>query len=151
MSLCVTCQSVDIFNIPKLPKDLGFNAQNESPVLVTIRTKRPRAEEELSGLLGKKWHHSREELQASAADCSICKVVEQDVSRFEAELEDARNNDYFQRRNLKGPDWQMWLARGENDVSGFTVLSADTENNIWVWVLSAAGLCVDRTSHVDYG
>lgn len=151
MSLCTTCQSADILNVPELSKDLGFNAQNESPVLVTIRTKQPQTEEEFSDPLGKKWHQSREELQASAADCSICKVVERDVARFEAELEEAQNNDYFQRRNLKGPDWKMWLARGENDGSGFTVLSADTENKVWVWVLSAVGLCVDRTSHADLG
>jgi hypothetical protein len=144
MSLCNTCRSIDLLNVPQLRgSGYGFNSQNESPVLVTMRRKRTGTEEQLSGPLGEIWHQSREELQASVKDCSICKVVEQDISRFEADLEDSRDNDYFKRRKLKGPDWRMWLARGENEVSGFMVMAADTESEVWVWVLSAIGFCVD--------
>jgi hypothetical protein len=146
MSLCITCASIDILNIPKLPPSFSsYSASNESPFLIRALN-RTRLSQTPANLnqdpdepLGIPFHQSLDELNTAAEECAICKVVQQDVIAFHAAY--AENRD--KQRLSKGPDWKMWLAKGANDVSGFMVISVDAEKDYAAWVLSAVGLCVD--------
>jgi hypothetical protein len=144
MSLCNTCESIDLLNIPKLsPSCNGYPAKNISPTLVRIikrRSKDTITDQDEDQSLGRSFHQSLEALQEAAAECAICRVVAQDVSRFQAEFAETEN-DALRRTN--GPDWKMWLAKGQNDVSGFMVVSEDGGDDTCVWILSAVGFCVD--------
>jgi hypothetical protein len=147
MSLCTTCQSLDLLNIPKLPASCNaYNAQNESAALISVfkrRTTQTDDDQSADEPLGLPFYNTLEDLQAAAKHCSVCKVIEQDISRFQNEFVEAKQKEQLRVRKREGPDWKMWLAKGTNEISGFMVVSTDVENKAVVWVLSAVGLCVD--------
>jgi hypothetical protein len=143
MSLCTTCQSIDLLNTPKLPPTCnGYPAKNISPNLVRIiRRSRDSANSRIENeSLGQPFHQSLKALQEAAIECAICKVVAQDVSSFQVEFAAMENDEV---RGTAGPDWNLWVAKGENDVSGFMVVSEDGGTGTYVWILSAVGFCVD--------
>jgi hypothetical protein len=154
MSLCNTCRSVGLLDIPKLPASCnGYAARNESAALISVmrrRTKSTTASEVHDGPLGKPFHQSLEALAAAAIECAVCKVIEQDITVFREEFANVKHEEQLQRKRCKGPDWKMWLVQGKNDISGFMVVSPDVENNIDVWVLSAIGLCTGGQYYVNY-
>jgi hypothetical protein len=154
MSLCTTCHSLDLLNIPKLPASCNaYNVKNDSAALIVVHKRRTaQTEEDQSAYksLGLPFHQSLPDLQAAATNCSICRVVEQDIAHFRTEFNDPEQEEQRRRKKQKGPDWQMWLAKGVNDISGFMVVSADVENKSVVWVLSAVGLCVDGNHFLSY-
>jgi hypothetical protein len=144
MTLCTTCSSIDILNVPKLPTSCNsYSASNKSPFLIPIfkrrRTSQTLTSQDPDEPLGIPFHKSLDELNTAAEECAICTVVQQDVTAFQAAYAEDRNEQRFS----KGPTWKMWLAKGVNDVSGFMVVSADAEQEYLVWVLSAVGLCVE--------
>jgi hypothetical protein len=143
MSLCDTCESIDLLNIPKLPATCnGYPAKNKSSAQVLVyrrRTKQADAEQSNRELLGLPFHQSLNVLDEAAGSCSICKVVRQDVTRLQKELAELEPDE---QKNGKSPDWKMYLAKGANEISGFMVVSMDSGNSAVVWVLSAVGLCV---------
>jgi hypothetical protein len=145
MSLCNICQSLDLLDIPKLPATCtGYAMKNKSPALVTVSRRRPKhtdVEQSSGEPLGLPFHQSLDALDEVVATCAICKVVKQDVIQLQKEMTELEPDD----RRLYGtsPDWKMYLAKGVNDVSGFMVVSEDSERQSLVWILSAIGLCVD--------
>jgi hypothetical protein len=135
MTLCTTCASIDILELPTSCN--GYSASNKSPFLVPIFKRSPNQDPDEP--LGIPFHQSLDELNTAAEQCAICKVVQQDIAAFQAAYAEDRD----ERKYSKGPAWKMWLAKGVNDVSGFMVVTADAETKYLVWVLSAVGLCVD--------
>jgi hypothetical protein len=93
-------------------------------------------------VLGIPFHQSLEELGEAATVCSICKIVQHDVSAFQTAFAKDQE-EQVHRKRFKGPDWKMWLAKGVNDISGFMVVSVDAESKPRAWILSAVGLCVE--------
>lgn len=148
MSLCTTCSSIDLLNIPKIPPSFDrYAAQNISPVLAQITRRNNKqtdtSEAEVDQNPGVPYHHSLDDLAAAASDCAICKVVQQDVEQFQAEYPKAQEEEHLRART-KGPGWRMWLAQSQNNCSsGFMVVSLDAESENVLWIVSAVGLCVD--------
>jgi hypothetical protein len=144
MTLCTTCTSIDILDIPKLPASCnGYSASNKSPFLIPIfkrsRLSQTPTSQNSDEPLGIPFHESLDELDTAAEHCAICKVIQQDVIAFQAAYAEDRD----EQRSSKGSTWKMWLAKGVNDINGFMVVSADAEKTYLVWVLSAVGLCVE--------
>jgi hypothetical protein len=156
MSLCNVCRSIDFLRIPKLPTSCNsYSAHNKSSSLISVFKKHTakvvvdQSPGRIDEPLGQPFHQSLEELRATSTDCPICKVIEQDVSHFQAAFVEDQENQVG-RGGPKGPDYKMWLAKGVNDVSGFMVVSAGINNKTIVWVLSAVGLCVDSKYIFNY-
>lgn len=152
MSLCSLCQSIDIFNIPKLKlydDGYGVYAPRDSALVSIIN--RPMFVPEAQRISqpiehpGPSFHPFLDDLEAAAKQCAICIVVQRQVAQFKAQLETERKNGntIYVGRGVEGPDWKMSLAKGGNETGGFMVLSCDAGRPSQLWVLAAVGFCVD--------
>lgn len=47
------------------------------------------------------------------------------------------------QRQREGPVWEMYVARGKNQESGFVVVAQDLGRKSYVWVLAAVGMSCD--------
>jgi hypothetical protein len=146
MSLCTLCNSIDLLAIPKLPASCNaYNMKNEIPELISVikRDTNANKAQEQDEPLGIPFHQSLEALEASATTCSICKVVLQDAAQFQIAFNSPEHDEARLIRREKGPDWNMYVAKGANEISGFLVVAHDVERRSVVWVVSAVGLSVD--------
>jgi hypothetical protein len=153
MSLCTVCKSIDLLGVPKLPASYGgYAAHNKSALLIDVVKRRRLGEaavgKDVDEPLGIPFHQSLDALEEAAKECSICKVVQQDVLDFQTALAEDQG-EKRKWRKTEGPDGKMWLAKGVNEISGFMVVSDDAGDNNVVWILSAVGLCVDG-KNFDY-
>ena len=138
MSLCKTCTSLPLLSLPPfLASCTAFPVGNASPDLVWVGCRGPDA---TSDPLGLPYHQSLEALQEAASTCAICNVVEPQVSRFQTAFAQKEKNDH---RHMKGPVWEMYVARGKNQESGFMVVAEDRGRSAYVWVLATVGVCCD--------
>ncbi|KAH3970438.1 hypothetical protein HBI81_020610 [Parastagonospora nodorum] len=141
MSLCKTCQSLPIVSLPPLPPTCNaYPVGNGSPDLVWVgrRSSKTSPADETAEPLGLPFHQSLEALREAAPTCAICSVVASQVSRFQTAFAEKGQDDYRQK---EGPGWEMYVAKGKNQDSGFMVVAKDQGRGTCVWVLAAVGVC----------
>jgi len=159
MGLCSVCYSIDFSNLPSLPahyEAYHLAWKNDSGLLAFVSPRLGEARktgqdiEESSQPLGVAHHQSIAELTAAAQNCSICRLVEREVSGHLAARTEAEKDEVFtyyqKKRNRNGPDYRMWLAKRRDDCEGFLVISPDVVTSAEVWILAAVGFCVEGNS-----
>jgi hypothetical protein len=167
MGLCFVCQSIDFNNLPSLPAhyetyhresvtgkaDSGLLAFFSPRLREEYKAGRDVDEGEFSQPLGVAHHQSITELTAAAQNCSICRLVEREVSGYlaaRAEAEKDKVFTYYQKKkNLRGPDYRLWLAKRRDGGEGFLVVSPDVARSTEVPLLAAVGFCVEGNSLVS--
>ncbi|KAF2687377.1 HET-domain-containing protein [Lentithecium fluviatile CBS 122367] len=158
MGLCSLCQSVDFNSLLPLPAHYeGYHEawKNGSGLIGFIsprlgearKTGRDLNAGEFSQPLGVAHHQSMTELTAAAQNCSICRLIEHEVSGYLAARTEAEKDDvyayYETKRDFKGPNYRLWLTRRRDDCDGFLVVSPDAFGLGQVWLLAGIGFCVE--------
>jgi hypothetical protein len=137
MSLCKTCQFLPILSLPPLPPSCNGSSDL---VWVGRRSSKTSPADEPEEPLGLPFHQSLEALNEAASTCAICSVVASQVSHFQTAFAEKGQDDY---RKMEGPEWEMCVARGKNQESGFMVVAQDVGRSAYVWVLAVVGVCCD--------
>jgi hypothetical protein len=156
MELCSLCESIDFFDLPRLPSHyegciLPWDETTELLALFSLRLNNARkaGEDENAGdfsqPLGIPHHQSVDELRATAEQCPICSLIEQSVSRSLALLSEAENDEqyvyYKSRIRRRDPDWRLWLTRRRDECEGFWVISSG--DKVEAWLIAAVGFSVE--------
>ncbi|KAJ0337238.1 hypothetical protein COL26b_008489 [Colletotrichum chrysophilum] len=132
MSLCSTCSSIDLLNIPTYPEKYMLNKGSIfRPTLSLLQLWGPWKEDEVSQF-GVQFHRTFEDLLNASTDCAVCVAVLNGAYVFKSWLAQLsrQNNDGHISKYLKdGSVWEMQLVKYSEDTDNILVISFDAEQD----------------------
>ncbi|KAF3802795.1 hypothetical protein GCG54_00014032, partial [Colletotrichum gloeosporioides] len=145
MSLCSTCSSIDLLNIPTYPEKYILNKGSIfRPILSLLQVWGPWKEDEVSQF-GVPFHRTFEDLLSASAECAVCIAALNGAYVFKSWLAQLSNKDEHISKYLKdGSVWEMRLVKYSKDTENILVISFDAEKND-INLIGAFRLCVDES------
>jgi hypothetical protein len=139
MTLCSLCQSTPFRDLPELsPSWCGSLTGDQDRNQFYLDKASPPNE-----LLGFPHQPSLEALEASAASCGVCSLINESVVRFIAAYRKAEQDPSFLHWDRHGcpVNFQLWLTRRLGSADGFLAF-AYARSGKSIFLVGAVGFCV---------
>lgn len=137
MGLCDLCKTIPFDQLPQFPVYYCGYTKPWNGLVVYHNSQTESLES-----LGLAHQPNLEALNTAAADCGLCSLIAEAVSRTIQALSEAQEDKLYTYHKLGEypPDFRLFLTKRRDDGDGFLVLSAGSPRR--VYLLTGVGFCV---------